>query len=382
MLFRFKLPITILCCLLLLVVFKNQFLVYAQNIAPDQQQTEQSQSAQNQPAQSQSYYEATITGISQTQTGPVATVQITSGDLKGETAEVAILADPRSTNSTYQKGDKVIILRTEDGQGNEQLTYIVDFVRTPTLLTLVSLFVAFVLFVGRLHGFLSLLGMAYSFLIIGQFVVPNIIAGNNAIFVAIVGGILISPVTFYISHGIKWKTTVAIMGTVFSLLITGLLAALFVTRAKLTGASSDEALFVQSMINSDINLRDLLLGGMIIGSLGILDDITVSQAAIVEKLLKTAKQTSFWEIFHHAMDIGKDHIASLVNTLILVYAGASLPLFLLFYNSGLSYSSALSSEIVATEVVRTLVGSIGLVAAVPITTILACTVLKRQIEKK
>lgn len=347
-------------------------MVYAQSSMPEQQTVEQTQE----------YYEASITNISQAQTGPVATVQITSGDLKGETAEVAILADPRSTNSTYQKGDQVIILRTKDGQGNEQLTYIVDFVRTPTLLTLVALFVAFVLFVGRLHGFLSLLGMGYSFLIIGQFVVPNIIAGNNAVFVAIMGGVLISPVTFYISHGIKWKTTVAIMGTVVSLLITGLLAALFVTRAKLTGAASDEALFVQSMINSDINLRDLLLGGMIIGSLGILDDITVSQAAIVEKLLKTAKQTSFWEIFHHAMDIGKDHIASLVNTLILVYAGASLPLFLLFYNSGLSYSSALSSEIVATEVVRTLVGSIGLVAAVPITTILACTVLKRQIEKK
>jgi uncharacterized membrane protein len=375
--FHFKIPLAILFCILVLIVFKNQFMVYAQNLAPEQQQP-----AQQQPAQSQSYYEATITGISQNQTGPVATVQITSGDLNGKTAEVAILADPRSTNSTYQKGDQVIILRTEDGQGNEQLTYIVDFVRTPTLLTLGAVFVAFVLFVGRLHGFLSLLGMAYSFLIIGQFVVPNIIAGNNAIFVAIVGGILISPVTFYISHGIKWKTTVAIMGTVVSLLITGLLAALFVTRAKLTGAASDEALFVQSMINSDINLRDLLLGGMIIGSLGILDDITVSQAAIVEKLLKTAKQTSFWEIFHHAMDVGKDHIASLVNTLILVYAGASLPLFLLFYNSGLSYSSALSSEIVATEVVRTLVGSIGLVAAVPITTILACTVLKRQIEKK
>jgi uncharacterized membrane protein len=361
----------------MMIVFRNQVMVYAQNTAPDQRQP-----AQKQTGQTQSYYEATITGISQKETGSIATVQITSGELRGEMAEVAILPDPRSANSTYQKGDRVIILRTEDEQGNEQLTYIVDFVRTPTLLTLIALFVVFVLFVGRLHGFLSLLGMVYSFLIIGQFVVPNIIAGNNAIFVAIVGGILISPVTFYISHGIKWKTTVAIMGTVVSLLITGLLAALFVTRAKLTGASSDEALFVQSMISNDINLRDLLLGGIIIGSLGILDDITVSQAAIVEKLLKTAKQTSFWAIYHHAMDIGKDHIASLVNTLILVYAGASLPLFLLFYNSGLSYSSALSSEIVATEVVRTLVGSIGLVAAVPITTALACTVLKREIEKK
>lgn len=377
MLFRFKILLTILFCLLMMIVFRNQVMVYAQNTAPDQRQP-----AQKQTGQTQSYYEATITGISQKETGSIATVQITSGELRGEMAEVAILPDPRSANSTYQKGDRVIILRTEDEQGNEQLTYIVDFVRTPTLLTLIALFVVFVLFVGRLHGFLSLLGMVYSFLIIGQFVVPNIIAGNNAIFVAIVGGILISPVTFYISHGIKWKTTVAIMGTVVSLLITGLLAALFVTRAKLTGASSDEALFVQSMISNDINLRDLLLGGIIIGSLGILDDITVSQAAIVEKLLKTAKQTSFWAIYHHAMDIGKDHIASLVNTLILVYAGASLPLFLLFYNSGLSYSSALSSEIVATEVVRTLVGSIGLVAAVPITTALACTVLKREIEKK
>jgi uncharacterized membrane protein len=135
---------------------------------------------------------------------------------------------------------------------------------------------------------------------------------------------------------------------------------------------------VSSFVNQNINLKSLLLAGMIIGLFGILDDITISQAAIVDKLIKTNDKMSLKEIFFHAMDVGKDHIASLVNTLMLVYAGASLPLFLLFYNSNVTFSQAVNSENIATEIVRTLVGSIGLIASVPLTTFLACIFLKKK----
>lgn len=345
------------------LLFKNQFMVYAQQLQPGNQK--------------QIYFEGVIESVKETQNGRNVIVRGTSGDFKNKTFEVPVLPDEKSQLQTYEKNDQVILLRTESS-GLPAVTYIVDFVRTTPLLILTIVFIAVVCLVGRMHGILSILSMVYSFIIIGQFVVPNIVRGNDPIFVSLMAGLLISPVTFYLSHGFNMKTTVAIVGTVSSLVLTGILSIIFVNLTKLSGVTSDEALYVQALVNQDINLKSLLLAGMIIGLLGILDDITVSQAAIVQKLIKTGEKLTMREVFLHSMDIGKDHIASLVNTLVLVYAGASLPLFLLFFNSGLSYTQALSSEIVATEVVRTLIGSIGLVAAVPLTTLLACLLMKRK----
>lgn len=382
------------------VIFKNQVMVYAQQMnGSSEAQIETSAPATTpitEPVQStERYYEATVLSVSeapqggqlqqgnqeillgqQGAQGRTATVTVTTGDLKGKELTVDIIPGTRTTGADYKEGDKVIILQTQGG--NQTVTYIVDYVRTPVILVLAILFCFTVIFISGKNGLFSIAAMIYSFFIIGRFIVPNIIAGSEPVFIALMGGLMISPVTFYSSHGINWKTTVAIIGTAISLLLTGILAVVFVRMAQLTGAISDEAAFVQTLINQDINLQSLLLAGIIIGSFGILDDITVSQASIVQKLLKTAKDTSFQSVFKNAMDVGKDHIASLVNTLVLVYAGASLPLFMLFYSSNLSYTTALSNEIVATEVIRTLVGSIGLVAAVPITTMLACVMLKNK----
>lgn len=347
----------------LFLSFRNQIMVYAQA----------NQSATNK----QTYFEGVIRSVQDKETPKTVVVEATTGSFKNQKVIIPLYEDEKTKQLTYKVNDKVILLRTE-APGQQPLTYIVDFVRTIPIIVLTVLFVLVVILIGKWHGLLSILSMVYSFLIIGQFVVPNIVAGNDPVFVSIMAGILISPVTFYLSHGFNKKTTVAILSTVATLLVTGILSIIFVNLVKLTGVTSDEALYVQALVNKDINLKSLLLAGMIIGLMGILDDITISQAAIVEKLIQTNEKLNMPQVFLHAMDVGRDHIASLVNTLVLVYAGASLPLFLLFFNSGLEFSQAISSEIVATEIVRTLIGSIGLVAAVPLTTLLACILLKRK----
>ncbi len=350
--------------ILFVLLYHKQIVIYAQ-------------SATSTGTQKQYYFEGDIVKVQKTKNGKEAIIKAKNGPKKDNKVIVPLMTGERARAQSFKEGDKVVLLSTTT-PGQPELIYIVDFVRTGAITLLFALFTIVVIVIGRWHGILSILSMVYSFLIIGQFIIPNIASGNDPVFVSLLGGILISPVTFYLSHGFNKKTSVAVGGTVASLLFTGILSVLFVNLTQLTGVTSDEALFVQNMINQNINLKNLLLAGMIIGLLGILDDITVSQAAIVEKLIQTGEKLNNREVFFHAMDVGKDHIASLVNTLVLVYAGASLPLFLLFYNSGLPFSNAVSSEIVATEIVRTLTGSIGLVTAVPITTLLACIVMKRK----
>lgn len=265
-------------------------------------------------------------------------------------------------------------LNTPAGQN----VVIVDHVRRTPLIILFALFVGLVVIVGRRKGFLSFLGMLFSFALIGRFIVPQIVLGNNPIMISLLGALFIIPVTFYIAHGLSWKTTIAVVSTFLALFITGVLAVIFVKFTKLTGFAADEAVFLQAMTGQSINLQTLLLGGIIIGAMGVLDDITISQTSIVAKLHKTNPKLGFQKLFAESMDIGRDHIASLVNTLVLVYAGASLPLFVLFYGSTYTYSELMNMEIIATEIVRTLVSSIGIVAAVPITTIIASWYVMRQ----
>jgi uncharacterized membrane protein len=331
--------------------------------------------AQNtQPAQD--YYKADVVSIEEEEgKPPQVQVKVIEGEKKGEELTVGMLGDAKTQAEEYQVGDQVIILHSQDQQGND-ITYIVDRVRLSPLIILFVLFVAVAIAVGRWHGLLSLVGMGFSFLIIIQFIIPQIVLGNNPILIALLGGLIITPLTFYTSHGFKRKTTIAVAGTFIALVLTGFLSWVFVEMAHLTGFTGDDSVFIQTMVNQAIDMRSLLLAGMIIGVMGILDDITVSQSSLVFKLAETNPTFSFRKLFFHAMDVGKDHIASLVNTLILVYAGASLPLFLLFYNSEQPLSMVLNNEIIATELVRMFVGSIGLIAAVPITTFIACLMRK------
>ena len=297
-------------------------------------------------------------------------VLITKGSLEGKEVTIEVGNIPLVGQPKYQAGDQVLITHTQDYEGKE-FFYITDFVRRTPLVILFLIFVTLTVLVGRWRGLSSLLGLGVSFSIIFLFILPQIDAGQDPILIAVLASLMIIPATFYLSHGFNQKTTMAVLGTLIALLITGFLAKTFVGTAKLTGYASEEAGFLQVARPGLINIRDLILAGIIIGVLGILDDITISQAAIVQQLKKANSKIKPKKLFSQAMEVGQDHIASMVNTLVLVYTGAALPLLLLFVNNPRPFTEVINYEIIAEEVIRTLVGSIGLITAVPITTFLA-----------
>jgi uncharacterized membrane protein len=197
------------------------------------------------------------------------------------------------------------------------------------------------------------------------------------VWVALVGASAALLVNLYLAHGFNVRTTTAVLGTLASLALIGVLAAGFVALTHLTGLADEEASYLQAL-SSQIDLRGLLLGGIIIGSLGVLDDVTVTQASAVWELHEANPTYGPRPLYSSALRIGRDHIASVVNTLVLAYAGASLPLLVLFVEADRGLRDVLTSETVAAELVRTLVGSVGLVAAVPLTTALAALVAGRD----
>ncbi|MGB9911294.1 MAG: YibE/F family protein [Microgenomates group bacterium] len=304
-------------------------------------------------------------------------ILITKGSLKGKEIEIEVGNLPLISQQKYKVDDEVLLSYSKNPTG-EDIFFITDYIRRKPLIWLGIIFLILVIVVGYWRGLSSLLGLGVSFLVIFKYILPQISLGKDPVLIAIIGSLLIIPFTFYLSHGVNRKTTVAILGTFMALLITGYLAKIFVDIAKLTGYASEEAGFLQVAKGGTINIKGLLLAGIIIGALGVLDDITVSQSAVVEQLKKINPKISKKEIFWRSMSVGRDHIASMVNTLILVYTGAALPLLLLFLNNPLPYYQVINYEIIAEEVVRTLVGSIGLISAVPITTFLAVNILKNK----
>ncbi|GIW69896.1 MAG: hypothetical protein KatS3mg101_0643 [Patescibacteria group bacterium] len=298
-------------------------------------------------------------------------IEITNGDKKGKSVELITGLKISENLVGYQKGDKILLLSLQDPASNTETYYITDFNRTNSLFWLFILFAFVVLIVSRKYGLNSLIGMAYSFFIIFKFILPELLKGHNPLLIAILGALFIAPVTFYLSHGFNRKTSVALISTIIALFFTGIISLIFINISKLTGFGSDEAFFLQVAREGIVNIKGIFLAGIIIGTLGILDDVTVTQSSIVYQLKSSVRGIGDWELYKKAMEVGHDHIASTVNTLVLVYTGAALPLLLLFINSSKSFGEAINAEIIADEVVRTLVSSIGLVLAVPISTILA-----------
>jgi len=308
-------------------------------------------------------------------------ILVTYGSLKDKEITVENGYFPSVNIQKYKVGDKLVIYYSKNFNGNNSF-YIADYVRRSSLGWLFVIFVVLAIAVGRWQGATSLIGMGISFLVIFKFILPKIYAGSDPVQIAILGSLVIIPATFFLSHGINKKTGIAIAGTLIALIITGILADFFVDLAKLTGFSSEEAGFLQSYNPDLINMKGLLLAGIIIGVLGVLDDITISQSAIVSQLKIANPRLRANELYKKAMLVGRDHIASMVNTLVLVYTGASLPLLLIFINNPHPFSEIINYEIVADEVIRTLVGSVGLILAVPITTFIAVIVTNNKEIKK
>lgn len=306
---------------------------------------------------------------------------VTKGSIKDKKIVIENGNIPVANNLKYQVNDKVTVTFIKDFEGNDNF-YITDYIRRDSLVWLFIIFVVLSVVIAKLRGLLSLVGMGISFLVIFSFILPKISAGSNPIEIAILGSLIIIPVSFFLSHGFNKKTMVAIAGTLIALIITGILSNIFVEAAKLTGFASEEAGFLQVAKQGSINMKGLLLAGIIIGVLGVLDDITISQSAIVFQLKKANEKLGFSELYKRAINVGQDHISSMVNTLVLVYTGAALPLLLLFIDNPHPFSEVVNYEIIADEIVRTLVGSIGLILAVPITTLIAAIVVEMTYSPK
>jgi len=302
-------------------------------------------------------------------------VLLNKGDLAGQKVTVETGSVPAANQPRFLVGDQVLVVVSKDFEGND-VFYIADFIRRQTLLSLFLIFIILVIAVGRWRGVGSLFSLAASFLVILLFVLPQINQGKDPVLMSILASFLIIPLMFYLSHGVNNKTTAAVLGTLIALAITGFLAKISVTAAKLTGFTSDEAGFLQIGKGGIINMKGLVLAGIIIGALGVLDDVTVSQSSVVQQLRKANPKIKPFHLFTQALSVGQDHIASMVNTLILVYTGASFPLLLLFIDNPQPFSQVINYEIIAEEIVRTLTGSIGLILAVPITTILAVKMIR------
>lgn len=277
-------------------------------------------------------------------------------------------------------GDEVLLANIKDQNGADNF-YVTDYVRTPAMIWIFVIFAVAVLLVARWQGLGSIAGLFVSFVVIFKMILPLMLGGFDPVWAAILGALLIIPATFYLSHGLSRKTTVAALSTILTLAFTGILAKVFANFAYITGLASEEVSYLQLETVANLDFKGLIVAGIIIGILGVLDDITISQASIVQQLKSVKNTIGFGELYGRALRVGKDHIASIVNTLILVYTGSSLPLLLLFLDFGQSFASVINLEFIAQEVVSTLVASIGLVLAVPITTFFAALFLGKSMIK-
>jgi uncharacterized membrane protein len=276
------------------------------------------------------------------------------------------------TGELFRAGQRVQLAVAEQ-PGQPPTYYIQDLERGRPMLLLAALFVGAVVAFGRWQGIRSLLGLALSFLVIVGFVVPAILRGHSPVLVAVTGAMAIMLISLYFSHGTGPKTTAAVVGTALALGLTAALAIVFVAAASLTGLASEEALSANFAVGG-LSLQGLLLAGIIIGGLGVLDDVTMSQASLVTELHHANPAAGMAALVAGALRVGRDHIAATVNTLFLAYAGAALPLLIVFVTGTDSLSTVATTEVVAVEIVRALCGSVGLIAAVPLTTVLAAVV--------
>lgn len=277
-----------------------------------------------------------------------------------------------------EEGDSVVLIKLHQYEG-DPVYAIADRYRLPSLALVVGIFFLLTIAWGRWRGVGAIVGLLVSVLILVHFVVPRILDGGNPLVIATVGGLVISIVSMYLAHGVNRRATIALVSTVASLVLAVVFSWLFVWMTKLTGNGSEEAFLLQSGSTSFLDTRGLLLGAMIIGALGVLEDITIGQAAAVDEIHQANPTFRFRELYRRGTSVGREHIAALVNTLALAYAGASFPLFLLFYTqSTVPAWVTLNSELIVEELVRTIAGSALLVVAVPMTTALTAFLWTRD----
>lgn len=332
--------------------------------------------------QPSTYVDATVTAIDTDtcrdpevdapQPCQVASAELTSGDRAGD----EITFEVRSTQfevPPLAEGDRVVLLDVATSPPRYRYSF-ADFQRSTPMWWLLGAFVAVVLAFGRWQGVRALVGLAASGAVLLGFLIPSLLRDEPAVAVALAATVVIAFVALYLAHGVNTGTTVALAGTLVALAVTSALAFAVAGAANLTGLADGRAQTLRVTAEA-LDLRGLLVAGIVVGALGVLDDVTVSQVSIVAALRRANPGLTRRFLYREATRVGRDHVASTVNTLVLAYAGASLPLLLFFVQGDQPTGRLLTSEVISVEIVRMLVGSIGLVASVPITTALAAAVL-------
>ncbi|MHB0875350.1 MAG: YibE/F family protein [Anaerolineae bacterium] len=308
-------------------------------------------------------------------------VRITTGDRAGEEVPVEDgTVINRTEQSQFRVGDKVYI-DTVGGPDSERFL-ISDSARGSSLLIMALAFSGMVVLVGWGRGLRSLLGIGLSVAVIFLFIVPQIIAGRDPLIVSLIGAVFLTVTSTYLTFGWSMKAHAAITGMLVSLAITAFLASYFLDLAHLSGLGSEESANIFVDLGSHVDLKGILLGGILIGTLGVLDDMCVGQASTVFELAASNRDLSGFALFRRGLNVGRDHISASVNTLVLAYAGASMPLFVLFALYQEPLVRRLSREPITEEVVRSLIGSLGLVLAVPITNLIASLFATMHVQQR
>ena len=301
-------------------------------------------------------------------------ISVLDGPKKGETLTI------ENEYLELESGDKFYFNHNRYFDGTESY-FVTNIDRRDALLFFVGLFVVTIIVFGGWQGLRSLVALGGSFFAIFYVLLPGLVAGYNPLVLStlVAAGVLFAAIFF--THGFNRESCVAYGGTMLAVFITGLLAVIAVTQTKLTGFVTDESVFLNFATSGTLDFTGLLLGAILIGVLGVLDDIAVTQAAVVTELYNSNKTLTDREVYNKALRVGREHVGALVNTLVLAYVGASLPLLMYFHLSPLSFWSLVNSELFATEIIRAIVGSIGLIMTVPIVTGLAVYFLKDYVPK-
>jgi len=309
---------------------------------------------------------------------------ILTGPLKGQTETYTGISgiDVVSSN-VYQANDRVLVSYNRDETG-KYVFYVTDYVRTTSILWLTLFFIAVVLVIGGRTGIMALFSLAISFFVIIKVLVPLVFAGYDPLMVGILVSFLILFALIYLTEGWNKKSHISVLSIALSLIVTACLALLFGYLSRLSGSSNEEVVFLIDAIKVPINFHNLLLAAIIIGTLGVLDDVVVGQVESVEQIRSANSNLNNGQVFKMSMNIGRAHLGAIINTLFLAYVSAALPLILLFsihQEPFLTVSQVINNEDIATEIVRTLVGVISLCLSAPIATFLAVKYLKIKTPK-
>lgn len=305
------------------------------------------------------------------------TLEIITGEHKGEIVERVenVLSDSYVMDIEVEVGQKVL-LSIETYPGGEREIYITSEVRDTYIMWLIIIFMLVLIYVGKKQGFKTIFTLFVTMFFVFMVELPLLLRGYNAVLVTIVVAVFITVITMIAISGFSKKTYAAIIGTVLGVIIAGGLAIFVSHKVKLTGLSNEEAVMLLNVRDVTFNFKHLLFSGILLGALGAVMDVAMSIASAIDELHNVNNSLSWKRLFDSGMRVGRDIMGTMSNTLILAYTGSMLPLLLLFVSNDDSLVRLVNLDLIATEIIRSIAGSVGLVLTIPITASVAVILIK------